>query len=271
MTPNLLTAYQSAHFARASKTRIWMVSIQLTVTFVGALSILIAPERLLYYLAMAGAAMTILWWLLKRYYDGMRDAAQAARRAGLVANGLGGISPATLRDLQLRFRVSEEEAQAHLNPEYYETKASTGWNRLGEMLEESAFYTARLQEDSATVIRWFIGLSLAICAVAVLFILGKADDTLELNVARIALSFVLFILTGDVLGSLWLHESASRKAQSVCQRLAASQSSTNDIILCLLDYDAAVESAPEVLPFIYNLRRTKLDKLWRSYQDGRGL
>lgn len=271
MKPSLLTAHQSAHFSRAGKIRVWMVAIQFVIAFAGALSVLIAPEHLLYMLAIIGAALSVIWWVLKHRYDQFRTAAQGARRAGLIANGLdGSISASAIRDLQLSFNVSDDEARKFENPKYYETKLPPGWLRIAEMLEESAFYTAKLQGESASVVRCFVAFWLLFSFGAILLSLGSTNATFELNIARIAIAFILFLLTGDVLGSLWLHAQAARDSETICQRLSGPQGKErNDIILCLLDYNAVVESAPEVLPYIYKLRRAKLDGLWTDYQASR--
>ena len=87
MKPELLTAYQSAQFGRASRLRVWLFVAQLLVAVPAAVSVVVENGTILYWLALAGALIAIGYWALQAAYDRFREGAQAARRAGLIANG----------------------------------------------------------------------------------------------------------------------------------------------------------------------------------------
>lgn len=42
-----------------------------------------------------------------------------------------------------------------------------------------------------------------------------------------------------------------------------------DVLLAMVDYNAAVESAPESVPYAYKLSEKKLNKLWAEYKVDR--
>ena len=270
MTPDLLTAYQSAQFGRASRLRIWLFFAQLLVAIPAAISVVVENGALLYWLALAGALLAIAYWALQASYRRFREGAQVARRAGLIANGLGGsFSAAETRELRQKFAVTEGVASGCLNPEYYASELQPGYARLAELVEESAFYTAHLQGKSSIVLRFIVVLFLAIFALIAFAGLPYAATDTMMVVIRVALAFLVFVLSTDVFGAMVGHKHAAAGARDIYMRLSRARAEgfrKNDVLLALSDYNAIIEAAPEVVPFIYRLSRGDLDQRWREYQ-----
>jgi hypothetical protein len=42
-----------------------------------------------------------------------------------------------------------------------------------------------------------------------------------------------------------------------------------DVLLAMTDYNAAVEGAPESVPYLYDIYAKDLDQRWRDYQNDR--
>ena len=42
-----------------------------------------------------------------------------------------------------------------------------------------------------------------------------------------------------------------------------------DVLFAMTDYNAAIEGAPEIVPYAYKLLRKDLDQRWRDYQADR--
>lgn len=270
MTPELLTAYQSAQFGRASRLRVWLFVAQLLVAVPAAISVVVENGTILYWLALAGALIAILYWALQASYRRFREGAQAARRAGLIANGLAiSFSAAENRDLRQKFAVTEGAASACIDPDYYASELRPGYGRLAELLEESAFYTAHLQSKSAMVMRAIVVLVLAIFAVIAFVGLPYAASDTMMVVVRIALAFLVFILSTDVFGAMVAHKHAATESRDVYMSLSRARAAGfphADVLLALSDYNAVIEAAPEVVPYIYQFCRNDLDQRWREYQ-----
>jgi hypothetical protein len=152
LTPSRLVGYQLAEFDKSSRLRIGLFVLQLMLAVPAALSVVIADETSLYALAIFGGVGLTVWWLISLRYDRSRNAAQTARRASLLSGALGEtFSPFELAELRQRFTVTETEAAAKEDANYYASKKIAGPERLAEMLEESAFFTADLQDFSSKV------------------------------------------------------------------------------------------------------------------------
>lgn len=154
LTAENLVGYLRAEFAKASGLRLWLFWLQLAAAVPAALAVLI-PDRYrdaLYWLAAAGAVLLLVWWLVNGRYSRIRNAAEAARRGALLLGGLNEpLSPGEVQALQERFTVNTVEAQKYEKADYYATRLPPGPPRLGEMLEESSFYSEKLQRISAGV------------------------------------------------------------------------------------------------------------------------
>lgn len=270
MSPELLTAYQSAQFGKAARMRMWLFIAQLLVAVPAAVSVVVENGRELYWLALIGALLVILYWGLQAAYRRSREGAQAARRAGLISNGLGiSYSAAEVRDLRQKFVVTEGVAFACRDPDYYASELPPGYGRLAELVEESAFYTAHLQAKSAIVMRVIIVCFLV--AFAIIAFVGlpyTATDTMMV-VVRIAMAFLVFVLSTDVFGAMVAHKHAAADSKEIYMRLSRARAAKfpeSDVLLALSDYNAVIEAAPEVVPYVYGFCRTGLDQRWREYQ-----
>lgn len=270
LTSEQLVGYLRAEFKKTSRVRVWLFFIQLLVAVPAAIAVLVTDSVYTYILAVCGAAFLALWWILQLVYLRNRDAAQAARRAAVLLGGLGKpLSASEISSLRDRLTVSESAARAAENPNYYATQLPSGSARLAEMIEESAFYSAELQDISAK----------AMMAIVVIFVLAftgiafaatpfVARDT-TLIAYRIFLAVLVFGMSSDVLGALIAHRSAARTLQGIKARLKVARRDgfpLTDVMLITSDYNAAVESAPESVPYAYEARAKSIDARWRQYQ-----
>lgn len=115
-------------------------------------------------------------------------------RAALLAGGLSEkFSANEILRLKGRLTVSEAIARSFENPNYYAIKLEAGAARLGEMLEESAFYSLALQRASATVmLSLLIAFAVLASIVAFTAIPFIQRDT-ALTVLRVILSVLVFV------------------------------------------------------------------------------
>jgi hypothetical protein len=140
------------------------------------------------------------------------------------------------------------------------------------MLEESAVYTEELQRISARVmlgvLAFFVMVFLAITLAVTPFV---ERDTFYVAM-RVFLAMLVFAMSADVLGAYRLHRQAAEEVKDIRNRLMIADRAgypLPDVLLAFTDYNAAVENAPESVPFAYALCAEELNKRWRTYQADR--
>lgn len=277
LTSDNLVGYMRAEFRKSAKLRLWLFGLQLAAALPAALSVVIpdAETGLLYVLALVAGCLYGTWCLVNYFYIRARSAANAARRGALLLGGLQDpLSTSEIQSLRGRFTVTAKQAQDSEDPNYYATTESPGQRRLAEMLEESAIYSQELHRLSAFVM---FGILVLFIATALLIAFAAAPyvtrDT-AITMARIFLAVLVFILSSDVLGARQAHLSAAKDIEKIRQRLMTADRvgyPMSDVLLAMADYNAAIEGAPEVVPFIYQARREQLDQRWNDYQRDRAV
>ena len=269
MEPDLMTAYQRAEFSKSARLRVWLFMVQLLAAAPGALSVIVTDPDAQYYLAVAATSLIAIWWMLSMAYERARSAAQAARRASLLL-GLfpGGITANESKELRQRFTVTEERARSFIAPGYYASKEAPSAKRLCEMLEESAYFTADLQRFSAQIMLALFGAFVLVAGVLAISIGIDLDRSASMNFVRVTLAASIFLMSSDVLGATLKHRAAAREVEAIRRRLAilaARGTPLTDILLVMTDYNAAVESAPESVPFAFKCREGVLNQRWAEY------
>lgn len=267
---DLLVGYQRAEFQRASSIRQWLLGIQVSLALIAASSVFIRDETVLFYFAILGFLLLLLWIVVDHSYRSHRSAGEHGRRASYIVGGLQYVlSPAEQLSLRSSFCVTESEAQAAASKDYFATKAATGPHRLGEMISESAFYTEKLHAKSAQYTMIFVSLTVLIFVVVSWSAVPFADVNFQIAVTRVFLAVLVFLLSSDVWGAASGHVAAWLAVKDVRKRLEAVEARDYplaDVLLVMSDYNAVVERAPMILPHVYNIHRKHLDDLWKTYE-----
>lgn len=275
LTSANLVGYLRAEFAKASKLRVWLFVVQLAVALPAAISVLVPDQEkvVLYWLAVISGALLVAWWLLSGFYDKARTAAQAARRAAMLLGGLNEpLSASEIQCLRERFTVTDKQAAKCEKADYYATILPPGPARLAEMLEESALYSEQLQFVSARIMLGILSV-FGLCFLVIAFAITPfvQNDTTYL-VIRVYLAVLVFALSSDVLGAYRAHKAAAEEVSEIRRRLTSADKMgypMPDVLLAFTDYNAAVERAPESVPYAYNSCAKELDRRWKTYQDDR--
>jgi hypothetical protein len=272
-----LVGYLRAEFDKSSKLRVALLFLQLAVAVPAAVSVVI-PDNYhgtLYTLAILGALLLGLWWVVNGSYGKSRSAAQAARRAALLTGGLAEpLSPTEISILRERFTVSTKKAKESEKGDYYASHLPAGPGRLAEMLEESALYSEHLQRISSYVMLGVLSFFLAIFFVIALATTPFIERDASFLVLRVFLALIVFVMSADVLGAYQLHKSAAKEIRDIRQRLSAADANgyrLPDVLLAMTDYNTAVEGAPESVPWLYEIYVNELDQRWKEYQNDRSV
>jgi hypothetical protein len=269
LTPEILVGYLRKEYESAASHRVLLFWLQLLVALPGAIAVITNDETLTYFLAICAIVLLVIWWLAYSRYQRTRDAAEAARRAALLVSGLGyRISADEALAFRAKMTVSEEEAKASTKADYYNTQVPLGPARLAEMLHESAFYTAALQKVSGFAMMALFGVLVLAFAAVAFAALPYVEHATALIIMRIFLALMVFWISTDVLGACLAHRSAAAEIERVKTRLQIARKDNyplEDVMMIMGDYNAAVGSAPEVVPWAYDLSAPQLNRMWAEY------
>lgn len=182
------------------------------------------------------------------------------------------LSTSEIQSLRGRFTVDSTEAKKCEDPMYYATNSPPGSARLAEMIEESAIYSEDLHRISAYVMLVILVLFGFIAIAVALASTPYVTRDTAFVIVRIFLAALIFVLSSDVLGAFQAHLSAANDIKEVRHRLMTADRADYplpDVLFAMTDYNAAIEGAPEIVPYAYKLQRKNLDQRWRDYQADR--
>lgn len=268
MNLHQLLGMQRAEFARAAHLNRWILIIQLAIALTSVWLVFVEDKRPTYLGALITLVLALLWlWLLQAYRNS-RGQAERARRATLLMGGLGeNISPSELSDLAINFSVSRASGLALEDPNYYASRAPVGSQRLAEMLEEAAFFSADLMQRSAqiaiTVFIVYLVVGLALLLGAVPFVPLERFQGL----VRVFCALTTLAASSDVLGAALSYYGSSRVLNKIVPRLEVLRAASfprADLLMLFGDYNYAVESAPPFVPGVYWWRGDKLNEAWKT-------
>ncbi len=265
--------YQRASFDKAQRFRFWVLVSQLFIAATAAASVFSNDRTLQLYLAAAGAVLLVIWLYVAAKHRRYKEDGDQARRVSMILEAFTERpSPAQLFQIFQAFSVTAAQAASKAGTDYYATTASPGNGRLAEMLEESSFWTEKLQEASGAVMAGFLGVVASGAAIGWLVLTPSEDAEMRVSLARVFLALLAFFLSSDVFGALAGHRAAARSICNIRLRLNAAQvrqAPLGDMLILMLDYNAAVEAAPMILPFLYTARRKRLKAQWDTYLTNR--
>lgn len=268
-----LLTHQRVELNRAQRYLNLAFTSQFGLALVAATSVYSNNNSTLLHLAIFGFVLAGVWFALARKQRAHRSAGDQARRVVLLASGLGEQFSAEQR-LRIfdNFSVSIEGVSLVRDEAYFASRAAPGYQRLAELVEESAYWTRDLQNSSATILQAALAFSAVLMAVALW--LGvpmlPSDDSIAL--ARVLIAILVFMLSSDVVGAILSHREAANTIGAILQRIetaAARGYPDGDVLLLMSDYNAAVESAPLALPGVFKLRHSRLTRRWRAYLENK--
>lgn len=266
-----MLTHQRAELDRAQRYQILSLTAQLCVAVVTAVSVYSDDNGAQLNFALLGFLFAGTWFALIRKQRAHRAVGDQARRIVLIASGLGEHFSAEQR-LRIfdKFTVSVVDKPLVREEGYFASRAVPGYRRLAELIEESAYWTRDLQQASATALQWGL-ISIGLLMSGALWMgLPSMSANSSVSLARVLVVLLVFLLTSDVIGTIFAHREASSIIGEILQRVeiaAARGYPPADVMLLMSDYNATVESAPFALPGIFRIRHATLTRRWRAYLE----
>jgi hypothetical protein len=247
----------------------WFVRSRLAhvATLLLSIPTLFVGEGAAYYLAFAALASEVVAWLLRFLADRRHSLAEEGRRRALLADALNKEDEQlALRDLRTRFSArSEGLAPKFEDPKYYGSDEPPGNSRLRAHMQESAFWSRDLYGVAA---QWALATSIAllvVVVVALFVVIGVGSGSTTLQVARIGVLFLSFLVFSDVLTQALAWRDAAAKADGVYRRLEGSMLDDPGAALAVFgDYSVATATTPPIPSFIYTLRKRRITNAWSA-------
>lgn len=270
---NKLLTHQRAESNKAERLQMRMIVTQFATAAIAAASVYSNNNKYLFAAAILIFILMLLWLVLSQGQQRHRSAGDQARRAVLLISGLD-FEPSAGQKLRISdgFNVPIFKMALRREEDHFATRATPGYRRLSEMIEESSYWTRDLQQASAramTVILMIVGVIAFITGGAAVASL-ESDSLISLSRAMIAI--MVFVVSSDFLGLLFSYRGSTVAIDEIFKRAGTSDARDYleaDILLLMSDYNAAIERSPAPLPWIYEFRHKALGQRWQAYVEAK--
>lgn len=264
-----LLTHQRAELDKAQRYQNFALASQLGVAVIAAMSAYSNDNSVQLNLAILGFILASVWFAFARKQRAHRSAGDQARRVVLLASGLDERFSAEQR-LRIfdKFKVPIIGTSLVRDEAYFASRATPGYCRLAEMIEESAYWTRDLQHASAKILEAALVILGILMALALWLGIPLLSSNATISMARVLVAILVFMLSSDLVGAIFAHREAASTIDEILQRTetaAARGYPAADVLLLMSDYNATVESAPFALPGVYKLRCPSLTRRWRTY------
>jgi ABC-type multidrug transport system fused ATPase/permease subunit len=235
-------------------------------TLAVSLTTLFATGTLAYYLALGALLTEVGAWILRFRGDRRHWLAEQGRRRALLADALGTATERlALRDLRASFsRRAERLASDWEDSNYYAADEDPGLARLSSEMQESAFWSRRLYR-----LAWHLSLVMAVALlvlviVALFIVIGAGSSNASLQVARVGVIFLSFLVFSDLLTQAIAWWDASQKSEEVYRRLDTELGEMATALAVFGDYCVATATTPPIPTMLYRFEGPRIEKAWRE-------
>lgn len=260
-----LLGYQRAEHQLAENRHSLAAKLEIVILAIAVGALAVPDGQYALIAALASLLLGVGWRILLRLGQRSHYVAERARRAVILDVGLGiGLSGKAYSDLFSAFSATESSAKKHEDEHFYATSKPVGPDRLADILEQSAFWSKHLFRIS-TIRSLTLLVVFFVAAVTCLILLAISTSTSASVLGAHSVCVILaWFVTGSVLTNVLAFWGASKEIDDVEGRLANVSGTTEELLLVLGDYNAAVQSAPTIPTSTYLRNRSRLNDLWDS-------
>jgi len=266
---DLLVAMQRLQFNRAAKLDSRLFIAQLATLVVALASLFLPYEHWASLLGVCSVALASATLLLLYQSRRKRALAEKARRATVLVGGLGmSLSEGELRRLAALANATPDEMVKWSDPDYFATKEPPGVKRATDMAEENAFWSYNLYHASQLTMYLWSLVPAAIAAAGFLLTLSLLPGSTNSQQVKVFSTIASSLILLELLTRTAQYGVAAGETEAVYERLANIRSagySKDDLMLALMDYNAAVESAPLMAWGVHRRNKERLETLWHQH------
>ncbi len=268
MDKNLLKilGLHRAEFEKAKLNERYAWVAQSIVSVTAIVSLFINVETIIYFATLIALISTVVKWKFTYQAKNLKSTAERARRLILLSEGLGyQVSKKEIADLQCGFSASETDGQKWENANYFSSRATPGFSKLTDHLQESAFYSKHLYAASAKQAWYYFAVIFLVSLIGLFVLPSISNHTQSITIARIISIVLMFLIATDLLGRAIKFTKASNSLSDIDSRIESVKSSNypeHDIIFIWSDYNASVQGTPLIPTSVYTRNKGRLDRLW---------
>jgi hypothetical protein len=246
-------AFTRSRFAHLATLAVTLVTLFLTGTAA-------------YYLALLALLTELAAWTFRFRGERLHGLAEEGRRRALLADALARPdSVLALRELRTSFtRRAERLAPKYDDEDYYATKREAGLDRLCSELRESAFWSRHLYRLAWQVTLGFALALIMLVLIALLVVIGAGSSDASLQVARVGVIFLSFLVFSDALTQALAWWDASEHSHDVYCRLQNGLQETATALAVFGDYSVATATTPPIPTLLYAIEKPRLGRAWHA-------
>ncbi|HAT1819565.1 TPA: hypothetical protein JAZ42_15530 [Legionella pneumophila] len=264
-----LIGLQRAEFQRAERLDFFARMSQLLTVFLSIISLFIQDSHIVVYILSILSVVAALVWL---YYSEQskhsHTTAEKGRRAVLLIKGLGiKLQPKFYTDLHILFKVKEEEAKKWEDQNYFKSNRDCGYQKLAEMLEESAFWTKHLLKEYTKQTWCYFGVLILMCLLSLLLTQFIKIEQSGIIISQMVCIILIWLATGSIFSKALTLTSSAQEISFIEDKLnsiVTSQQDPENTIVYMSDYNAIVENIPIIPTKIYKKNKDRLNQLWKE-------
>lgn len=242
-------------------------------TFVLSIAAMFIPEPFVQLPLVAALLTEGASWVLRHRAGELHALGEEARRLGMAMEGFGEQHESS-QAVDLRARVPRallEAAERIEDPIYYASVLPPGRQRLGELLEESSFWSKHLYRAAAKESFWISGLVGVGLLVAALIAAPFSDASTALVVSRAAVILLGVLISIDEVGTALSWRDAADAASCVSAQIEKLDPEREPLLLTLFsDYSVATATAAPIPQHVYEREKDRLNRLWRDWRASKG-
>lgn len=266
-----LIGIQRAGLERASQlqNQCWIAEVCLAATTCAAVFLDKFPN-LVYSLTILAFVGTIGLFVLSSRQKECRGNAERARRASLLVWGLGNVMPAReYTQIRTSFKGDLNRARDLADEKYFASKFPFGYRKLGQMLEENAFWTSNLARTSSVTIWAGFAIVCILAFVTLVAAVGFGDKQVGIMSAKVVCAILTLWVSSDFLGAARALQDLAVAAADIDSRLQALKGQQDctieeHIFFIIGDYNSAVESSPMFVLSAFKHQAESLNGLWKE-------
>jgi len=269
--PNLV-ALSRAEFFVVKRLAEYALRLDVLAALFALLAGILAAKLAVVLLASGSIVAAVLARVFQYLGRIRHRVAERARRALILSEGTGAEMPSAERaHLEAAFSdAARRNAARYTDDQYYRVSGPPGPDRLRRLIQESAFWTARLCRPSALrLLPQLIGYPVVVTVLLVMA--AVASSGVLVLAGRVVAAAVILWAGDDYLGAFLAFRHGAVEAERIDRSLddVRAYGNVEPLLPALRDYDVLVAELPPIPEAVYQREHDRLHQIWERRIAGR--